>query len=137
MVPDRTDFRDLNNMKEPSEDAHKWSNPDMKRAVARLPGVVVDFFKRLESHPDFACSVGRLQMMIYFQGEKVGGLNPKESHWYFSKVFVARHGSPELMREHGFVHIFKDDHHDYWKVDGNGAAKRFEAALTAMTGVQL
>lgn len=77
-----------------------------------------------------------MQLMVYFRGQKLGGLNRQASHWYFSKVFVRDHGSPDLMTAHGFEHVVHNEKHDYWLGKGLNALAGFEDAMVAMTGVR-
>ena len=87
---------------------------DLDTAVAQLPEPVADFFRRILAHQDYDCRAGRMQMMISFRGQKVGGLNRRASHWYLSKVFVREHGKLERLKAYGFKHVVKNDEHDYW-----------------------
>lgn len=109
---------------------------DLWAAIAGLPIPVSAFFERVAHHPDYDCRVGRMQLMVYFRGQKLGGLNRHASHWYFSKVFVRDHGSPDLMTAHGFEHVVHNEKHDYWLGKGLNALARFEDAMVAMTGVR-
>ncbi len=109
---------------------------DTRTAINELPGPVAAFFWSLNAHPDYTCLAGRMQMMVYFRGQKVGGLSRRVSHWYFSKVFVRDYGSDAIMKTHGFQHVVHNEKHDYWRAPGIGALAAFEGALVAMTGVQ-
>jgi hypothetical protein len=110
---------------------------DLRAAINELPEPVASFFRSVNAHPDYACQAGRMQLMVYFRGQKVGGLNRQASHWYFSKVFVREYGSPALMEAHGFQHVIHNEKHNYWLAPRNGALGAFEAAITEMTGVPL
>lgn len=105
-------------------------------AIAALPTPISAFFERIAHHPDYECRVGRMQLMIQFRGQKLGGLNRQASHWYFSKVFVRDYGDPDLMSDHGFEHVVHNDKHDYWLGKGLNALAGFEDAMVAMTGVR-
>ena len=109
----------------------------LRDAINELPEPVASFFRSVNAHPDYACQAGRMQLMVYFRGQKVGGLNRQASHWYFSKVFVREHGSPALMEVHGFQHVIHNEKHDFWLAPRNGALDAFEAAITEMTGIPL
>lgn len=109
---------------------------DLWAAIAGLPSPVSEFFERLAHHPDYECRVGRMQLMIHFRGQKLGGLNRQASHWYFSRVFVRDHGDPNLMSAHGFEHVVHNEKHDYWLGKGLDALARFEEAMVAMSGVR-
>ncbi len=109
---------------------------DLRTAINELPKPVAAFFRSVNAHPDYTCQAGRMQMMVHFRGQKVGGLNRRVSHWYFSKVFVREHGSAALMEAHGFQHVVHNEKHDYWLAPRIGALAAFEGALVAMTGVQ-
>jgi hypothetical protein len=109
---------------------------DLWAAIAGLPAPVSAFFERVAHHPDYDCRVGRMQLMVYFRGQKLGGLNRQASHWFFSKVYVRDHGSPDLMTAHGFEHVVHNEKHDYWLGMGLNALARFEDAMVAMTGVR-
>ncbi len=102
-----------------------------------LPKDVATFFQSLQNNPDYSYQAGRMQLMVYFRGQKVGGLNRKSSHWYLSKVFVRDYGSPEIMEAHGFRHVIHNDKHEYWMTTGGGALATFRAATSKMTSVQL
>ena len=100
------------------------------------PVSISNFFMRLKQHPDYECRAGQMQLMVYFRGKKVGGLNQREKHWYFSKVFVRAHAAADHLTAHGFKHVIHNDKHDYWRVDGLGMLPSFEEAMVAMTGVR-
>ncbi len=110
---------------------------DLHTAISELPEAVAFFFRSVIAHPAYSCQAGRMQMMVYFRGQKVGGLNRQASHWYLSKVFVRKNGSPELMEAHDFEHVVHNEKHDYWLAPRSGALGAFEAAVTEMTGVPL
>ncbi|EPX82843.1 hypothetical protein ruthe_03067 [Rubellimicrobium thermophilum DSM 16684] len=93
-------------------------------------------FERVAHYPDYDCRIGRMQLMVYFRGQKLGGLNRQALHWYFSKVFVREQGSPDLMTAHGFEHVVHNEKHDYWLGKGLNALARFEDAMVAMTGLR-
>lgn len=109
---------------------------DLWAAIAALPTPVSAFFERVAHHPDYDCWVGRMQLMVYFRSQKLGGLNRQASHWYFSKVFVRDHGDLDLMTAHGFEHVVHNERHDYWLGKGLDALARFEDAMVAMTSVR-
>lgn len=107
---------------------------ETQTAINELPESAAVFLWSLISHPDYSCEAGRQQVMVYFRGQKVGGLNRKLSQWYLSKVFVRDFGSPSVMKAHGFQHVVHNENHDYWLAPGGGALDAFEAALIDMTG---
>lgn len=110
---------------------------DLQAAINALPPGISEFFQRVVSHPDYECRAGRMQLMVSFRGAKVGGLNRKAAHWYFSKVFVRDHGDPDGMTTHGFTHVVHNEKHDYWRLaQGLGAQAAFEEAMVEMTGVR-
>lgn len=109
---------------------------DLQAAINELPPGISEFFQRVVSHPDYECRAGRMQLMVFFKGAKVGGLNRKAAHWYFSKVFVRDHGDPDGMTTHGFSHVVHNKNHDYWFAQGRGAPAAFEEAMVEMTGVR-
>ena len=109
---------------------------DLWAAIAGLPTPVSAFFERVTHHPDYDCRIGRTQLMVYFRGQMLGGLNRHASHWYFSKVFVRDHGSPDLMRAHGFEYVVHNENHAYWRRKGLNAEAHFEEATVAMIGVR-
>lgn len=110
---------------------------DVFAAVNDLPEAVAAFFRSINANSDYSYQAGRMQLMVYFRGKKVGGLNRQASHWYVSKVFVREYGSLALMEAHGFQHVVHNDKHEYWMATGGGALAAFEAAVTQMTGVPL
>ena len=110
---------------------------EFAEATASLPPEVADFLRRLAAHPEFACTPGRMQIMIHHQGAKVGGLNRRLSHWYVSKVFVKNRGAERIMGAYGFRHVIKNEGHQYWCAEGAGACTAFESALEEMTGTRL
>ncbi|MZR14569.1 hypothetical protein GQE99_16235 [Maritimibacter sp. DP07] len=110
---------------------------DVRTMVAALPTPTGEFFARITHHPDYDFRVGRMQSMIYFRDKKVGGLNRRASHWYFSKVFVREHGNADLMDSHGFDHVIHNEAHDYWLGRERTTSAHFEDAMVAMTGVRL
>lgn len=109
---------------------------DLWETISVLPRPVSDFFVRIARHSDYDCRVGRMQLMVSFRGQKLGGLNRQAMHWYFSKVFVSNHGDPNLMIAHGFEHTVHNDKHDYWLGKGLDAVARFEEAMVGMTAVR-
>jgi hypothetical protein len=109
---------------------------DVKTAIAELPTPLSAFFERVMHHPDYECRAGRMQLMVYFRGQKVGGFNRRASHWYFSKVFVRNHGDPTIMATHRFEHVIHNESHDYWLGRGIEAMAPFEEAMVAMTEVR-
>ena len=104
--------------------------------IAALPTHVSALFEWIAHHPEYDCRAGRMQIMVYFRGQKLAGTNRQALLWYFSKVFVRDHGDPDLMTEHGFEHVVHNEKHDYWLGKGLDALARFEEALVAMTGVR-
>jgi hypothetical protein len=124
-------------MKETAKSSVPQEATDLHAASGALPPEVPEFFRRVDCHQDYACRVGRMQLMINFRGQKVGGFNRRQSHWYFSKVFVRQHGSIDLMEKHGFAHVVHNERHDYWTTKEPGALDSFEEAMVAMTGVPL
>lgn len=109
---------------------------DLQAAISSLPRGAADFFSRLDSHPEYDCRAGRLLLMVFFRGAKLGGLNPQAEHWYFSKVFVRKHGAPQTLLAHGFNHVIHNRKHAYWMRQGLGEQGSFEEAMVAMTGVR-
>ena len=77
---------------------------------------------------------GRQQVMLYHQGRKVGGWNPRNAHWYVSKVIAWNRG--ELLREHGFRWKEKRDH-AWWQLDGAENAYAFVAVVERLTGTRI
>ena len=75
--------------------------------------------------------------MVYFDGEKVGGLNPRANHFYVSKIFAESRSMEGLLKEVGFEWVVKNQTHQYWVRRGPGSAAAFEAAVEATTGVPL
>ena len=110
---------------------------DVCAAVNDLPEAVATFFRSVQANPDYSYQTGKMQMMVYFRGQKVGGLNREASHWYFSKVFVRDYGSPAIMEAHGFRHVVRNEKHEYWMATGGCALAGFEAAVSEMTSVPL
>ena len=97
-----------------------------------------NLFELLENHDDFECQEGKQQIMIFFQGKKVGGYNTKSRHWYLSKMFVANKVSDAGLLSYGFkMKEIKKSSHMYWEVKGLTAEKNFKNALRHMTSAEL
>lgn len=116
---------------QPTSQQHP-SNDPVSAAIAALPSDAAEFLKRLRSIKGYRCEVGRLQMMIYFDDEKVGGFNTVDHHWYISKLFVQRHGIIDLMKKNGFQLITHNVNHEFWRVRGAGAVSAFDGVLKEM-----
>jgi len=94
-----------------------------------------NLFKLLENQDDFECQEGKQQIMIFFQGKKVGGYNTKSRHWYLSKMFVANKVSDAGLLSYGFkMKEIKKSSHMYWEAKGLTAEENFKNALIHMTG---
>ena len=119
-----------------SSPAQSELSADLRTAISNLPEPVAGFFRSINAHPDYSCQAGRMQMMVYFLGKKVGGLNRRNSEWYVSKVFVREYGSPALMEALGFQHVVHNEKHDYWLAPPSGSLNAFKAALADMTAPQ-
>ncbi len=105
--------------------------------LAEFPNPLVALFLALDAHKDYAVSVGALQTMVDFRGQKLGGLNLRGRHFYLSRPFVEGHGTPEMMAAHGFVWRVHNADHQYWRRDGLAHHQDFKAAIEDMTGVPI
>ena len=82
----------------------------------------------------YVVELGRMQLKISYGGQKLGGWNTKDEHWYVSKV-VAQ-GRSALLERHGFRWKEKPDH-QWWQIDGVEGACEFVAVASELTGVQI
>ena len=108
---------------------------DLSDPLLNLSAPIAAFFAHLERHPDYSCKIGRMQWMVYFRGEKVGGFNPRAPHFYLSKVFVHNHGTTSLMEQYAFRHAIHNEKHHYWQAPTQNALEAFKTAVTHMTGI--
>lgn len=100
-----------------------------------LPISVRDLFDAAKS-AGYQVKPGRLQVMLWCHGRKVGGWNTKESHWYVSKVMAADHR--ELMNRYGFRWMERNDRrHCWWQIDQADSTPAFQAVAEALTGVPI
>ena len=105
-----------------------WDNfPALRNPLAEL-------FQALHNGPGYSTQVMKTQLVVWFGGERVGGLNHAHWHFYISKVFAQNHGSNELLRDHGFDWIKHSATHQYWKLDGVLHHQLFRAVIEEMTG---
>ena len=100
-----------------------------------LPICVRDLFDAAKS-AGYQVKPGRLQVMLWCYGRKVGGWNTKESHWYVSKVMAGDHR--ELMNRYGFRWMERNDgRHCWWQIDQADSTPAFQAVAEALTGVPI
>ena len=98
-------------------------------ALSECPAAVRRFFEHVSSIDAFAVRVRKVQLELWFEGEKVGGFNrSKTQRWYFSKVFVASRAANSVL-EAFFVLQTKRGHTWFQLNNRPGATALFEAAL--------
>ena len=68
--------------------------------MSRMGSNVKDLFDAAEA-AGYEVRQGRMQIMLWHDGDKVGGWNTKDGHWYISKVLARDHEA--LMRRLGFA----------------------------------
>ncbi len=100
----------------------------------QMTDVTNAFFDAAEA-AGFAVERGALQIMLWHGGDKVGGWNTKDAHWYVSKV-IAR-GRDDLMVRHGLRWMTNSHGHCWWQLDGTDRAGAFQAVVEALTGARL
>ena len=104
--------------------------------IQTLRNPLAELFQAFRASSDYDCTALKMQLVVNFRNEKVGGLNRTKWHLYISKVFVDRHGTPELMRSFGFEYIVQNNGHEYWKLGRISDHQSFQRAIEEMTGVQ-
>ena len=77
---------------------------------------------------------GRQQTMLYHEGQKIGGWNTRDGHWYVSKV--AARNREELLLRHGFRWREKKGH-EWWQLQGNESGSAFVAVVKELTGIRV
>ena len=99
-----------------------------------FPKEVIDFFNCISTHADYSYKLGKLQLMVYFRGEKVGGYNSQRGVWYLSKIFISKNSSSTLMDIYNFQHVIKNETHDYWLAPQRNSLFAFKSVVAKITG---
>ena len=98
----------------------------------------ISLLTRITAHPDFICREGKMQIMIYFKGEKLGGYNTRANHWYLSKKFVTLKAKAEDLLSFGLQHIFvPNSKHEFWMSQGLNAEVNFGRAIAHLTSTEI
>lgn len=105
--------------------------------IQALRNPLAELFQALRASADYDCFSGDQQLEVFFQGQKVGGINRRDWHLYISKVFVGKCGSPELMQSFGFDHIAQNNGHEYWRLSDVSDHQAFRRVIEEMTGVPI
>ena len=100
-----------------------------------LPRVVGAFFDTATKTTGYRVECGKLQVMLYHDGNKLGGWNTKERHWYFSKVAASGHS--KRMRQNGFRWLERSNGHGWWQIDDEDSTGAFRSVVEELTGVSV
>lgn len=87
-------------------------------ALARLPETAHIFVKKLGLIPKVSFEAGKLQVVVIYNGVKVGGVN--HLHYYVSSNVVLNGPDADFLVKNGFIRISKSQAksshvHVYWK----------------------
>lgn len=95
---------------------------------------IVRAFAEAAKAKGYVIELGRMQLMVSYGGQKLGGWNTNNEHWYVSKVIAQ--GRSELLESHGFLWKEKPGH-QWWQIDGVGRVSEFRAVVAQLTGVPI
>ena len=99
-----------------------------------LPRKVEETVEAMQAKGYVVDRSGKQQLQISYRGQKVGGWNTRDEHWYVSKVIARGHCA--LLKRHGFRWREKPDH-QWWQIDGVEGACGFVAVASELTGVRI
>lgn len=104
---------------------------------AGLPPDVRKFFQFFGGSSPLRYEVMKMQVAVYFNGEKVGGLNPRNKHWYLSKIFLGKRNGAPIAERFGFKKVEKDGRHQYWMFQGLNGYRSFAEVVSKLTHTRI
>lgn len=99
---------------------------DLETALSEVSFSERRVLVRLDGKTAFSLQAGKMQIAIYLNGEKLGGLNRRTREWYVSKVFASKTDLASDLRKLGFTLRTKSQGHEWWALAGPEAAKVYE-----------
>lgn len=94
---------------------------------------LAELFQALDAHPSYQVRVRQTHVEVYYQAEKLGGLDRSRWHFYLSVVFVRNHQAQELVGSLGFKLEGQSGSHQYWRLKGIQDHHAFREAIEIIT----
>lgn len=99
---------------------------DLEAALSEVSYSERRVLARLDGEAAFSLQAGKMQIAIWLNAQKLGGLNRRNREWYVSKVFASKNELTSDLRKLGFKLCTKSQGHEWWALKGADAAEVYE-----------